>query len=170
MQPRTNPDRLTTLLTSYRRSPSPETEAALWSELMHWTQHAARQKARSTGMPVEDLNSEFLIELVKAMPQAPDQEFPRWVNTVIRNRHLDIVKEQNRARRKTSRAISIQDVSDGHLPSFDPNPDSIDYESLPADVRPIADLILQGYTIAEISTKLGIPPETMRKRLQRLRD
>lgn len=160
-------ERLASLHQAHRRCPTPESEAALWTELLKWTQHAARRKARSTGMPREDLASEFLMALVKAMPQAPEQQFPRWVNTVIRNRHLDVVRESTTEKRE-AKLESLEN----HPNATDTTAlvDHIDYELLSPQDQRLAGLLFQGYTLTEIAEQEQVSVSAIKMRFARMRE
>ena len=138
----------------------------------------------------EDLQQELLVDLIRRLPRHDPARSPRnaFITRVVKNKVFDILTERDAPSREHIRnEVSIDkplrqdgspaklcDMLCGARSGSDSSDLAMDLEhalaALPRDLRALWDLILQGFTPKEISSRTGIPRTTLHDRRDRLHE
>lgn len=127
-----------------------------------------------TGLDVEDLCQEVLLQVYRSLPSLKEPErFRSWVWGIARN----CVRDRNKQRRRRPVETPMEGVSEPQDTSETPD-DALDrhrlarraLDALDPELREVYALALQGFSRTEMASILSLPPGTVASRLGRARD
>lgn len=148
--------RLDELFKAYRQSPSPDSELALWEAVRRWAMREARHD--------EDLAQDIVVAANKGHESIAGS-LAAWLKQTARNIKADRIRRLAMIRSHGAQEVELN----GHDASLTEDPTSLDLEALTPDEQHLADLILRGYSIAEIAQLKGVTASGLRKQLYRIR-
>lgn len=112
----------------------------------------------------EDLASDVVVVVlsgIERFTRATPDGFSRWVSTIVR---------RTRAAGYRTAATTNSRYVDADCDSIAPADDYyLELGELPANLKLVAELIIQGYSIKDIAPMVGTSPNTLRQRLWRHR-
>lgn len=143
---------------------------------------AAVRLAGQNRVDPQDLVQETLLKICqKRLQYDPGRELKPWINTIVSNASIDMLRRDSAASRRGDRAIggerNVNSIASGVLGVSKDPAASIEFNEMKEKVRraiemlsdPIREAVelvyLQGATYSEAAQKQGIPIGTMKSRL-----
>jgi RNA polymerase sigma factor (sigma-70 family) len=132
-------------------------------ETLVMVRRKALNALKGTGFQdAEDRAQEVTLHVWQAMQRGKVRNLNAYTSQVIRNAKSDLLRRDLPASRRNEEFDESNHVEE-RLPL-------VSFEDLPSDIYQIGELMLQGYSAAEIAPRLGLSESAIRMRCKRFRE